>query len=400
MRVSTAQIFQNGINNILSQQTNVNRTQAEVSTGQRVLTPSDDPVAAAQIVRINSELTQIDQYQDNADLAQTQLELQENVLDTSEEVLQRVRELVIQANNATQTSETREFIAAEIEERLGELIDVANTQDFNGDYIFAGYQTNTEPFGFDAGTLVYSGDDGQRFAQISSSSRVAVSDPGSALFLRIPQGNGSFTFSANPANTGNASIGQTSASIDYVRDDYLIEFSQATPADPISYTVTDSAANVIETGTYENGDSLSFAGAVVEFQGTPQDGDTFAVNASTPQDVFSSLSTIVDSLTNADDNATANAVLSTDLSLALENIDRALENFSEARSNVGVRLNRLDSQREINTSFAIQLEATLSNIEDVDLSEAIGELNQQLTSLQVAQQAFVSVQGLSLFNFL
>lgn len=400
MRLSTVQVFQNGINSILSQQAQVNSTQTELTTGKKVLTPSDDPAAAAEILRINSELTVVDQYQDNAVLAENQLELEEGAIDNLENVLQRVRELVVQASNATQSEETRSAISTEIAERLAEVVDIANVKNFNGDYVFSGFQSTTAPFTIQSGVVSYAGDDGQRFAKIGANSEIAVGDPGSNVFLRIPSGNGSFSYSANAGNSGNGQIGSTSADTNFIRDAYAIDFSQATPDAPLVYTVTDSSAAIVATGNYENGDSISFAGATLEFSGNPEDGDQFSVTPSASQDVFSSIGAIVDVLNNTSDDPSDLALLGTELSLALENIDRSMTHFSEVRTEIGARLNRLDSQREINSSFSLQLQETLSDIEDADLAETISRLNLQLTSLEAAQQAYVSVQGLSLFNYI
>ena len=364
MRLSSVQIFQNGINNILSQQAQVNKTQTELATGKKVLTPADDPAAAAEILRINSELSKVDQYSANGDLAESQLELEENIIDNAENVLQRVRELVIQANNATQSSETRGAIAREVEERLTELVDIANSKNFNGDYVFSGFQSGTAPFAIESGGVNYSGDDGQRFVKVSSSSEIAVSDSGADVFLRIPSGNGSFVYSADQSNSGSAQIGSTSASTSFIRDNYSISFTQATPDDPITYNVVDSSAAVVDTGTYEDGDSISFSGATLEFTGVPANGDQFFVTPSNSQDVFSSISDIVEVLDSSSNDSQSLALLGTELSLALENIDRAMTHFSEVRTDIGARLNRIDSQREINESFTLQLKDTLSNIED------------------------------------
>jgi flagellar hook-associated protein 3 FlgL len=85
---------------------------------------------------------------------------------------------------------------------------------------------------------------------------------------------------------------------------------------------------------------------------------------------------------------------------ALNNLDQALGHVLEIRSDVGVRLSQVDNQRSINESFTLQLQDTLSDIQDVDYAEAISRLNLQLTALQAAQQTYVKVQGLSLFNYL
>ena len=138
MRVSSAQLFQQGITAILNQQSQVNHTQQQLATGQRVLTPSDDPVAAVQIMDINEDLKQLDQYQRNSDLAEGQLALEEDTLAQAGTVLQRVRDLVLQANNATQTPETRQGIAVEIKALSDQFLALANTRDANGEYLFGG----------------------------------------------------------------------------------------------------------------------------------------------------------------------------------------------------------------------------------------------------------------------
>jgi len=118
MRLSSVQIFQQGISAILDQQAKVQHTQQQLATGKRVLTPSDDPAAAVQILDITENLAQIDQYNRNGDLAEGQLALEESVLGDIGNVLQRVRELIVQANNASQSPETRSSAATEIAARL------------------------------------------------------------------------------------------------------------------------------------------------------------------------------------------------------------------------------------------------------------------------------------------
>ena len=84
----------------------------------------------------------------------------------------------------------------------------------------------------------------------------------------------------------------------------------------------------------------------------------------------------------------------------LTNMDTAMDAVAIARTRVGARMNAVDLQREINGDTKFNMENTLSLIQDLDYSEAISRLNLQLTGLQAAQQAYVRVQGLSLFNFL
>ena len=72
----------------------------------------------------------------------------------------------------------------------------------------------------------------------------------------------------------------------------------------------------------------------------------------------------------------------------------------DARTRIGTRQNAVEQQREINDSSQFSMTTTLSQIEDLDYAEAITQLNLQSAGLQAAQQVYVKVQGLSLFNFL
>jgi flagellar hook-associated protein 3 FlgL len=400
MRLSSVQIFQQGISAILAQQAKLNQTEQQLATGRRVLTPSDDPVAAVQILDITEDLELVDQYQRNGSLAQGQLALEETVLGEVGNVILRVRELALQANNASQSPETRNSIATEIEARIGELEALANTRDGTGEYIFAGFQAGSEPFGRQGSVVSYAGDDGQRFLQIGSSTQVAVRDSGQDVFMAIASGNGTFTTAADPGNSGTAVAGSTSVNGTFVRDAYTLSFSQLTADAPVTYQVLDSSSTVVASGNYAAGDTIEFAGARISFDGAPEDGDSFQVAPSVKQDLFTTLQNIVDDLQETGSSPAELSALNNAMARAIENLDQAQGNVLEVRADVGVRLSLLDSQRNINESFNLQLQSTLSDVQDLDYAEAISRFNLELTALQAAQQAYVKMQGLSLFNYL
>ena len=400
MRMSSAQIFQQGISAILAGQSKLAHTEQQLATGRRILTPSDDPVAAVQILDITEDLQRVDQYQRNSNLAQGQLALEESALADVGNVLQRTRELVVQANNASQSPETRHSIAVEIEARIEELQGLANTRDASGEYIFAGFQAQQEPFSRQGNSFIFNGDDNQRFLQTGASTQVAVRDSGFDIFMAIASGNGSFAASPDPSNVGTAVIGSSSADSSFVRDDYSINFTQATPTDPITYQVLDSASGVVASGNYVSGSTIEFNGASIRFDGEPADGDTFLAASNVKQDMFTTMQNIVDTLKGAGAAPAEVAVLNSEMGLALDNIDQALGNVLNVRADVGVRLNHVENQLNINESFNLQLQETLSGIQDLDYAEAISRFNLELTTLQAAQQSYVKMQGLSLFNYL
>ena len=144
-RISSVEQFRQGIDNILSQQARLNETQLQLSTGKKINRPSDDPSASTQLLKLSTLKSKTEQYNRNIESARNQLQLQESVLSSVTNVLQRVRELTVQANNATQSDESRAAIADEIYNRIDELLQYANTKDPDGEYIFSGFNRVRAP---------------------------------------------------------------------------------------------------------------------------------------------------------------------------------------------------------------------------------------------------------------
>lgn len=301
MRISTNYIQQQSVEAMLRQQTELAKTQQQVSTGERLLTPSDDPVAAVRILGIERDLNLTEQYQGNADVAENKLSVTDGVLTSATNIMQRIRELAVQGLNDSNDANARAGIAEEINQLNQSLLSLANTTDANGEYLFSGYQSNTQAF--NPTTYAYNGDDGQRNVRVGGGYLVEVSEPGDQIFV-----------STNLD-------GNTQA---------------------IFQTIDDFA-------TALNNNNVSVA---------PNNGDF------------------------------------------LSNMDTAMEQVFGARTDVGARLNAIDQQRAVNEASIASLETNRSQLADLDYAEAITRLNQQSVGLQAAQQAYVKVQGLSLFNFI
>lgn len=180
MRVSTTQIFQQSVDAMLSRQADLAKTELQVSTGKRILRPSDDPSGAVRILDLQEAQKRLAQYQRNADAATARLDQEETALQSVENLLQRVRELAVRAANDTLSNEDRYAVAAEVREHMESFLQLANSKDANGEFIFAGFQSLTQPFSHDGvGNFSYNGDEGQRMVQIGDSREVAIGDPGS-----------------------------------------------------------------------------------------------------------------------------------------------------------------------------------------------------------------------------
>ena len=400
MTISTTQIFRQGINAILSQQEGLSRTQAEIASGKRIQTPSDDPSGAVKILDIDEQIATAEQHLNNSQFARTELSLEEGAMTGAQNVLQRVRELMIQANNDTQSESTRQGIATEVRARRDELLALANTRNASGDYLFSGFQTGSLPFSMSGGNVVYNGDQGQRRIQVGPSSLVPINDTGVDVFQLIKNGNGTLSVDNTSSNTGSGIVQSLSQDSSLVSDTYTLNFIQLAPTDPVTYEVRDSSAALVSSGSYVSGESIGFNGAVIVLNGVPANGDSFTVSPSVNQGVFATLNNIIAALEAPSTELADNASFHNDMGEGLNDIDRALDNFLRIRSNIGSRLNNLDSQAEVNENFLLRMKDAASQVQDLDYAEAISRLSAQSISLEAAQKVFIEVQGLSLFDFL
>lgn len=374
-------------------------TQHQVSTGLRINSPSDDPVAAARVAHLDASLSRLDQYDSNAIFARNQLGLEEEALNDAIEHLQRVRELTLEANNATMGNGDRHVIATELRQHREALLTLANTSDVDGRHLFGGYREATTPFTTNAsGAVVYNGDQGQRTLQVSDSRFVAINDSGADVFQRISEGNGTFVLAVNPANTGGGALASSSVTnaAAWVRDTYTATFLT-----PTTYEVRNSANTLITSGVFTPpSQALTFAGIEFTIDGAPAAGDTFTVAPAAQRDVFSTMDRLIAALETPVTGSASRAQLHSNVGQRIADIDQALAHIIDQRSEIGARVRALDQQESLNADFAVHLKTTLSAVRDLDYAEALSRLSQELFGLDAAQQTFARAQNLSLFRYL
>ncbi len=288
MRISTSQIYKTGLNGVLNAHTQVGETQEKITTGKRVLRPSDDPVAAVRIQQVNLQIGTAEQYNDNIGIANSKLAEEENLLDVTGDILQRIRELVIRAENGSLGAVDRIAIAEEIDERLGELQNVANSRDSAGKYIFGGFSGEQAPFvKREGGGFSYVGDSGQNKVQFSSNSFVDLNDSGKAIFNDVKIAQGNFVTSESPTNTAKPPAVITAGQITDQRaftgelnEQYQLTFNPVTAIVPNgpNFTVTRvSDGEVIgqPNQSYTAGENIEINRKRFELPPAPLAGDSF-----------------------------------------------------------------------------------------------------------------------------
>ena len=282
MRVSTSQIYTIANLGISQAQSQVTKTQEQMSTGKRILSPADDPVAAAAILQLNQELARTEQYKKNIDIAENNLNLEESSLQTVVGLVQRMREIAVSAGNtAVYTPADYSAFASEVETRIGELMNLQNTRNSSGQYIFAGYQSATQPFVADGGgNFFYKGDEGQLRLQASASVSVAVTDSGKKLFVDIPSGHNTFNTSAATTNKAVPpaviSVGEVFDQEAFDRlypEDLVVSFTRSGSATLYSVSERGSGKQLLSNQLYTPGADIEVAGARFSVMGNPYTGE-------------------------------------------------------------------------------------------------------------------------------
>jgi len=456
MRISTSMIYNSGVSTINDKTSAMLHTQQQVSSGRRVVTPSDDPVAAARALDVSQAQSVNAQQGTNLDNTKSSLGLEESQLSGVNDVLTRVRELIVQAGNSNLSANDRRSIATELRSNYDQLQGLANSSDGNGNYLFSGYMGSTIPFGGTVDTLnqapgnevSYFGDSGQRTLQVSATRQIAISDPGNSVFQQIPNGNGHFVTSYASYNSGggvvnagsvadpaawNSSVPQSVSAVFSVDTSVipsktyydLVDTQSGSPTQGTSlltgqvYTLPLDATSAPAPATYPGqlrlysdgqpislksvaGDTSTFnMGSNITITGAPAQGDSFSTAPSTSQSVFKTIATVINVLEKGNTGTSAGvAALSNDIGFALTNIDQATDNILTVRAAVGSRLNEVDALSNINQDLSLQYSSTLSTLQDLDYAKTITDLTREQTDLQAAQKSFVSTSQLSLFTYI
>lgn len=432
MRISTVQAFNNGISGLQNNYGSVTRTQEEISTGKKILTPADDPVASVKLLQISQEEALNGQYNTGMTAAKNSLNTEESMLTSVETVLTRIREIAVQAGNGALDPTDRASLAKEVGQREDELMNLMNSKDASGKYLFSGSMGDTQPYVRNAdGTYSYNGDEGQRSVQIASSTFVPISDSGKDAFEN--------NFNANRVDTtpvaGNTGTGRISLGLVDDKKAYDSTFPASNPPaaadgvgihflDDKKYVIYDlsKAPTAAEWAAYDpanppagqlKADSLnstqeaskfiSYGGVKVQMDGAPAAGDEFKITRDTANEKRSLLNVVSDlrkALESGDGSTEGVYKMRDSAAVALSNLDTAYTQVDGIRGKVGARLNVIDSTSDFIADVSLVNKSVQSDLQDLDYAEALSRYALQNTVLQATQQSFVKVSQLSLFNYL
>lgn len=306
MKISTGYFFDRALSQMTATQNNLAQAQTQLSTGKKVVQPSDAPDEATAIQRLKSVIARQDSFEGAVQATENRLKAEETALEATANILIRFKELTIQALNDTYGPKDREIIALELEGLKEDLLSFANTRDVNGAYLFSGSRVFTAPFAANAqGDIVYQGDETVNLVDVGDQRQVKLNRTGTEVFQ------------------------------------------------PVTRLGPD---------------------------GTSQ-GRSF----------FQAIDDLVSAVKNSQRS---------DMNRGLGELETMTQGVVVSQARVGSAMNVVENQRAVLDETRLQLKTVLSQIEDLDYTEAVTDMQKKMLALQASQSSFAQISRLNLFEYI
>ena len=402
MRISSSMLHDRGAQSIGGAQERLFQLQEQLSTGKRVNTPQDDPIAAAAGVRLNDTIARNKQYLSNQLAAQNTVQYTEQVVGEIGDTLQMIRERLLQGANGALNSSDRRSIALELRSGYEHLLALANTRDEAGNFLFSGGLVTTQPFLDAPGGANYVGDQARRSLQVSASRTIPVAENGVELFMRVRTGNGAFATGAAASNTGSGVIdlGSIADASQLANDTYQIAFSVTGASTTYSIVNTTTASTVSSGIPYVSGAGIQVAGMQVAITGAPATGDTFTIQPSPTQSLFASVAQAIATLERGHSNPAEQARFDMAMGAAIGNIDQGLDRTLTVRAQMGAHLREFAAMSDSTQGLQDALNGELSDLIDLDYAKAISQFTREQQGLAAARDAYARISQKTLFDFI
>lgn len=305
MRIDSLTYFNSSLAGIRDNQSSISRLNQQIAADQRVLQPKDDPQATEQILDLSNRVAARTQFASNQDRASIGLKYESTVLSEMRDTLTSVKDLLAGSVAGSDTS-LRDQVAQQIKGLANQLLDLANTRDPSGNYIFGGYDTVNKPYGNPL--------DGS----ISATTYGGTPNPGGTRSIEVEVGR-------------------------------LVQ-------------VNDNLDGVFQHGV---------AGSDL-------------------------LQQLDDMVTNLSATTTTQA----DITQWMGVVDTATANLDTITYRVSAAYGEVDDVRTTSSALKLLEQNALSDVQSLDKTSAILELQNRQTSLEAAERAYALTSSLSLFNFL
>jgi flagellar hook-associated protein 3 FlgL len=370
-----------------------------------------DPAGAAAAVGVAGEIDHLAYDAGNAQSSVQQIQSGLNILQQVSTLIDQFHQTALQAANTGASKATREALASTAQQGLQQLVQLANSQDSDGRYIFAGSKASAAPFQtLPSGEIIFAGDAGTNVIEVAPSLTMPVALSGQSIFMNTPAGDDGVAVAAAKTNTGSAvAVTQGVTNLSQLAAEklsgtqYEIAFSPGAGG-TLNYNLTSgigdpasasfaASSGAVASGSFTPGADLLFGGVDVRITGTPAAGDRFVVQTAATSSLFQTIQDLVSALGpgEPDQQQIQNAVA---------NLDAAQSSISGGQAVLGSSLAGIQAVQARDNTLETSAQVQLSNLQSANLPEVLANYSESITALQAAELAFAKIQNLSLFSLI
>ncbi|MEV3819240.1 flagellar hook-associated protein FlgL [Aeromonas dhakensis] len=401
MRITTNMVYDRNLSSLNSANERLSTAYEQLMTGEKFKSAGEDPSGMSQKLALTKEIDLFKQYGVNGSLLENSLGHEETVLTALNTAMTSAQTLIQKANDSAVGYEDRQAIASELEGLQKQMFDLMNSKNSQGEYIFGGNQSKTQPFIQDAsGNFIFQGDTGQRKIQVSPTVQIAANDSGFNLFEIVPTRRTSSAASAN-IQVGVADQGHFDS---FYRNNYdpSLASNQYTvntiAGTPDTYEIRDGGGTLLQSGDYVAGNKIPFNGLELTLS-LPAGGaaQNFVLDPPQNNNILDGMSDFITAL--RDPNITPDT-FQLKVADATAHMKNARLNVDQGLGEIGGRMNGLDQVMGSNEGLSTLNQQARAKVSEADLYEVIATLSKEDAALSATQLSFSKISKLTLFDYI
>lgn len=401
MRITTNMVYDRNISSLNGANERLSTAYEQLMTGNKFKTAGEDPSGMSQKLALTKEIDLFKQYGVNGSLLENSLGHEETVLTALNTAMTSAQTLIQKANDSAVGYEDRQAIASELEGLQKQMFDLMNSKNSQGEYIFGGNQSKTQPFIQDAsGNYVFQGDTGQRNIQVSPTVQIPANDSGFNLFEIVPTRRTSSAGSAN-IQVGVADQGHFDS---FYRNNYdpSLASNQYTvntiAGAPDTYEIRDGGGALLQSGDYVAGNKIPFNGLELTLS-LPAGGaaQNFVLDPPQNNNILDGMSDFITAL--RDPNITPDT-FQLKVADATAHMKNARLNVDQGLGEIGGRMNGLEQVMGSNEGLSTLNQQARAKVSEADLYEVIATLSKEDAALSATQLSFSKISKLTLFDYI
>ncbi|MCH7349304.1 flagellar hook-associated protein FlgL [Aeromonas bestiarum] len=401
MRITTNMVYNRNISSLNNANERLSTAYEQLQSGDKFKTSGEDPSGMSQKMALTKEIDLFKQYGVNGSLLENSLGHEETVLTALNTAMTSAQTLIQKANDSAVGFDDRKAIASELEGLQKQMFDLMNSKNSQGEFIFGGNQSKTQPFVKDAsGNYLFQGDTGQRNIQVSPTVQIAANDSGFNLFEIVPTRRTSSAGSAN-IQVGVADQGNFDS---FYRNNYdpalaSNQYTVTTAAGaPDTYEVRDGGGTLLQSGDYVAGNKIPFNGLELTLD-LPAGGaaQNFVLDPPQNNNILDGMSDFITAL--RDPNITPDT-FQVKVADATSHMKNARLNVDQGLGEIGGRMNSLEQVLGSNEGLSTLNQQARAKVSEADLYEVIAALSKEDAALSASQLSFSKISKLTLFDYI